>query len=148
MQPQAIVTADLGGVAGNLVRLRPLPPQTAVEPGEMFGQALHRWRTSRRLSLRALAQQAHYSSSYLHDLERGKKPGNVDLARQLDEALQTGGELERLAPGPAEQAPMKPPPRIRPATGRDGWMVLQIGDAVLVLEPSEVAALREQLAES
>ncbi|EXG80033.1 helix-turn-helix domain-containing protein [Cryptosporangium arvum] len=126
-----------------VVRLR-----QAADPAETFGQALARWRQSRGLSLRRFADLVHYSSSYLHELERGRKTGSLALARKLDDALDAGGELVALAP--EQKPPMLPAalsgrPTVRPVAGRDGWMVLQVGDAVLVLEPAEVDALREQL---
>lgn len=58
-----------------------------------FGSRLGALRRERGLSLRALATRIHYSGSYLHDIEHGRKPPTPDLAAALDEALDAHGSL-------------------------------------------------------
>jgi transcriptional regulator with XRE-family HTH domain len=49
--------------------------------------------TESGLSLRDLGARAHYSKSYLHDLERGHKAPTTEVARRLDDALAVDGRL-------------------------------------------------------
>ncbi|MBT8227169.1 MAG: helix-turn-helix transcriptional regulator [Dactylosporangium sp.] len=61
--------------------------------GETFGQALRRLRQERGLSLRSLQAIARYDFTYLGQVERGEKPGSLELATTCDRALGLGGEL-------------------------------------------------------
>jgi transcriptional regulator with XRE-family HTH domain len=61
--------------------------------GETFGQALRRLRQERGLSLRKLQILARYDFTYLGQVERGEKPGSLDLAITCDRALGLAGEL-------------------------------------------------------
>ena len=45
------------------------------------------WREKRRLSQRALAEQAGVSASYLAEIETGKKPGSAEALRKLSRVL-------------------------------------------------------------
>ena len=45
------------------------------------------WREKRGLSQRELAEQAGVSSSYLAEIETGKKPGSAEALRKLSRAL-------------------------------------------------------------
>ncbi|MET8152648.1 helix-turn-helix domain-containing protein [Actinoplanes sp. NPDC049668] len=61
---------------------------------ETFGQACRRLRGE--LALREVARLAHLDPGHLSRVERGTRPPNADLARALDQALDTGGELAAL----------------------------------------------------
>lgn len=61
---------------------------------ETFGQAVRRLRGE--LALREVARLAHLDPGHLSRVERGKRPPNADLARALDQALGTGGELAQI----------------------------------------------------
>jgi WD40 repeat protein/transcriptional regulator with XRE-family HTH domain len=63
----------------------------------VFGREVRRLRTVRGISLAGLARITHYSKGYLSKIETGGKPAGADLARRLDEALEAGGQLIRLA---------------------------------------------------
>ncbi|MER7244448.1 helix-turn-helix transcriptional regulator [Kribbella sp. NPDC000426] len=77
--------------------------------GETFGAGLRFWRTKRELSLRGLANLAHYSKSQISDLERGVRAPRPDMADHLDRVLEAEGELralsELLAP-PSNEPPL------------------------------------------
>ncbi|MDG4832379.1 helix-turn-helix transcriptional regulator [Solwaraspora sp. WMMD1047] len=64
-----------------------------------FHTRLRELRAARGISLRALAKQAFYTKSYLHELETGAKAPSARAARQIDNALGAGGELAALATG-------------------------------------------------
>ncbi|WP_166678314.1 helix-turn-helix domain-containing protein [Kribbella kalugense] len=70
-----------------------------------FGQMLRQRRQAAGLSLRQLAARVGYDHSYLSQVERGQRPGSVDLARLCDRELGTGDQLtvtfERRDPEPA-----------------------------------------------
>ena len=59
-----------------------------------FGEALRQLRTRRGLSLAELSRLTHYSKGYLSNIENGRKPPTVDMARRLDHVL--GGSLGDL----------------------------------------------------
>ena len=61
--------------------------------GETFGQALRRLRQEHGLSLRRLQALARYDFTYLGQVERGEKPGSIELAITCDRALGLAGEL-------------------------------------------------------
>jgi transcriptional regulator with XRE-family HTH domain len=63
----------------------------------LFGPELRRRRQEAGLSLARLAEQVHYSKSYLSKVETGQKPAGAALARRCDAALNAGGELSALA---------------------------------------------------
>ncbi len=52
------------------------------------------------MSLGKLSALAFYSKGYLSKVENGEKPLTLELARSCDQALGTGGTLERLVPVP------------------------------------------------
>lgn len=58
-----------------------------------FGSTLRRLREERSLSLRELGRLAHRSKSHLHEVETGRKSPTSELARQLDDLLDGGGQL-------------------------------------------------------
>jgi transcriptional regulator with XRE-family HTH domain len=47
-------------------------------------------------ALRGLAAKTHYAKSYLHDLETGRKTPTAEVARRLDEVLETGEVLTKM----------------------------------------------------
>ncbi|MBN1171614.1 MAG: helix-turn-helix domain-containing protein [Micromonosporaceae bacterium] len=67
-----------------------------------FGGMLRQLREQRGLSLRALANRIHYSHAYVWDIETGRKAPTPDLARRLDDALDTDGALTQLLPTPTD----------------------------------------------
>lgn len=60
-----------------------------------IGETIRRLRGS--LSLRGLAERAHINAGHLSKLENGKRRLTPEFATVLDEALDSGGELARLA---------------------------------------------------
>jgi transcriptional regulator with XRE-family HTH domain len=74
----------------------------AVADSESFGEALHRLRTQRGLSLRGLARLAPLDFGYLSKIENGHRRVTLAVARAVDIALEAGGAL--LAIARAEQA--------------------------------------------
>ncbi|MDI6410365.1 helix-turn-helix domain-containing protein [Streptomyces albus] len=63
-----------------------------------FGKALRRLRGNR--SVRDVAHLANCGKSYVSDLETGRRSPTPAIAEALDEALDAGGELKRLAAAP------------------------------------------------
>lgn len=61
---------------------------------ETFGHALNRLRGEH--SWREVARQANINPGHLSRVVRGVRPANADLARALDRALNTGGQLADL----------------------------------------------------
>ena len=77
---------------------------------ETFGAGLQYWRGRRGLSLRGLAELAHYSKSQLSDLERGARHVREDVADHLDNVLGAEGALRALIdPG---SSPSSEPPTL------------------------------------
>ncbi|WP_432940139.1 helix-turn-helix domain-containing protein [Kribbella sp. CA-253562] len=64
--------------------------EAALEP---FGVQLRRCRQAAALSLRQLATRVGYDHSYLSQVERGRRPGSLHLARLCDRELGTTGTL-------------------------------------------------------
>lgn len=64
---------------------------------ETFGQRLNRLRGEQ--SLREVARRANVDAGHLSRVARDLRPGNADLARALDRALDTGGQLAALIAG-------------------------------------------------
>jgi WD40 repeat protein/transcriptional regulator with XRE-family HTH domain len=62
------------------------------------GVELRRLRTDQGMSLSELGRQVHYSTGYLSKIETGKKRITLEVARLVDEALETGGVLTALLP--------------------------------------------------
>jgi len=62
--------------------------------GEMFGEALKRWREKRSLTQEALAHEAGITTSYASQVERGRKVPSLTVILKLCRALDcTPGEL-------------------------------------------------------
>src|SRR4051812_18476978 len=64
-----------------------------TDPSSRFAAELHRLRTERGLSYRALGERANQGKSYIEDLEKGRKPPNPAVAANLDKALSARGGL-------------------------------------------------------
>src|SRR5947199_2167582 len=79
------------------VRIRPGVPSRSLAMTETFGQALHRWRSRRRLSLRVLARAVPCSHGHPWDIEQGSRQVTPTVAAKLDAALQAGGALIAIA---------------------------------------------------
>ncbi|GHC39420.1 hypothetical protein GCM10010507_11510 [Streptomyces cinnamoneus] len=74
--------------------------ETPSSGSERAGEELRRLRRGRGMSLAELSRLAFYSKGYLSKVENGEKPLTLELARSCDQALDTGGELERLVSVP------------------------------------------------
>ena len=68
------------------------PPSSAAA---LWGKELQAWRSKRRLSQAALAARIFCNQSLISELEAGKALATRQRARELDEALNTTGVLER-----------------------------------------------------
>jgi transcriptional regulator with XRE-family HTH domain len=64
-----------------------------------FAETLRRLRAERCLTVRELGRRAVYGKSYVHDLETGRKPPTLDVARRLDDALSADGALAAMVHG-------------------------------------------------
>ncbi|MGH3801114.1 MAG: helix-turn-helix domain-containing protein, partial [Pseudonocardiaceae bacterium] len=83
---------------------------------QKVGAELRRLRVDQGMSLSELARQVHYSTGYLSKIETGKKRITLEVARLVDEALETGGVLAALLPSPASLQPADDEPD---STGTD-----------------------------
>jgi DNA-binding XRE family transcriptional regulator len=112
------------------------------------------WRAKRGLSQRALAAQAKIGSSYLAEIESGRKPGSNDAVRRLAAAL--GASFEDLDPRQSRmRQPYRGPVVLRlssvsagvGAGGRGAWapdMPLPTLDAALDFVRDEWPSLRSR----
>lgn len=66
------------------------------EAGHRFGRVLHRQRRMSGMTQDRLSRALGISSSYLSNIERGRKPPTGQLLAAMDSALDTGGKLARL----------------------------------------------------
>jgi transcriptional regulator with XRE-family HTH domain len=66
------------------------------EAGQRFGRVLHRQRRMTGMTQERLSRTLGISSSYLSNIERGRKPPTGQLLAAMDHALETGGKLTRL----------------------------------------------------
>jgi transcriptional regulator with XRE-family HTH domain len=96
----------------------------------LFGPELRRRRLDAGLSLAQLAEQIHYSKSYLSKVETGLKPPGASLARQCDAALGANGALSALV-GRAELAQ---PVALDRADG-EVWVMSVAADGTGVFQP-------------
>jgi hypothetical protein len=64
-----------------------------------WGVALRAARTAQGVSLRGLQSLVAYDFTYLGQVERGEKPGSLELAARCDTALEAGGTLLAAFPG-------------------------------------------------
>lgn len=67
--------------------------------GTDWGVALRAARTAHGVSLRGLQTLVAYDFTYLGQVERGEKPGSLELATRCDTALEAGGALLAAFPG-------------------------------------------------
>ncbi|MGH3933332.1 MAG: helix-turn-helix domain-containing protein, partial [Pseudonocardiaceae bacterium] len=75
---------------------RELTPQESAL--HFFGAELRHWRTVRELSQTALGLLTHDSGALISKIEKGERFPTLAFAQRMDEALVTGGVLERLWP--------------------------------------------------
>ncbi|WP_326552583.1 UTRA domain-containing protein [Micromonospora sp. NBC_01813] len=69
-----------------------------------FVRLMRRLRQEHGMSFRDLAKKAYFSRSYLCEVENGKKPPSLHLAKALDVCLNAEGQLTRLVTaGPDDQ---------------------------------------------
>lgn len=90
--------ADIAAIKSHVVEKDFLPFEMAERI--LDGMAPVRvWRQHRGLTARALAAKAGLSTSYLSEIETGKKPGSVKALHALATALEV--DLDDLVPDPA-----------------------------------------------
>ncbi|ADD42518.1 helix-turn-helix domain-containing protein [Stackebrandtia nassauensis] len=89
-----------------------------------FGKRLKYWRLTRQLTQAELARDLNLDGSYVSKLESSRRRPSLDIARQCDDLLDTGGELADLLtlvatdPGPPVATVGAPLPTISPTTAR------------------------------
>jgi hypothetical protein len=106
-----------------------------------FDSELRRLRGQRGLSLKKFAKVVNYDPGYLCKVENGLKPPTEALAKVCDAALETGGQLARLAAEHAEtrERRLKGPPESTTAL-RQGGMLPVVVDGRLVFVPFDFSA--------
>lgn len=99
-RPQSALTAPeaVVAMAGHPKTLTP-----EVSPRHRFGAELRRWRELRCLSQRRLAELVLHSEETVAKVERAERWPSRSLATGCDDALHTGGVLQRLWPAVEEQ---------------------------------------------
>ncbi|MCW2901299.1 MAG: transcriptional regulator, family [Streptosporangiaceae bacterium] len=65
-------------------------------PQAIWGRELRHYRLAAGLTQTHLSDRVHFSESLISGIETGQLPASADFARACDEALVTGGALERL----------------------------------------------------
>ena len=83
-------------------------PRSAGSGDAPFGRRLRQLRESRGLSTRGLAELAHYSKSYVNDLERGARAPTEAAALRLDDKLGARGDLAGRAGFGGPAPPSRP----------------------------------------
>ncbi|MCP2294000.1 Helix-turn-helix domain-containing protein [Nocardia amikacinitolerans] len=63
---------------------------------QFFGAELRHWRLLRKMSLNRLGAVSHDSGSLICKIEKAQRRPTRDFAQRMDEALETGGVLERM----------------------------------------------------
>ncbi|WP_054816242.1 helix-turn-helix domain-containing protein [Nocardia arizonensis] len=63
---------------------------------QFFGAELRHWRLLRKMSLSQLGAVSHDSGSLIGKIEKAQRRPGRDFAQRMDEALETGGVLERM----------------------------------------------------
>jgi transcriptional regulator with XRE-family HTH domain len=104
-----------------------------------FGRRLAELRTERGLSLRKLGDHAHYSSTFLWELENGRKTPAPETAAALDRVLRAGGELVSAASMGDVADPPLPAPISRWRTAQSaeaGWGDMLRHTALLAPPPA------------
>lgn len=77
----------------------PQPPKSldpARSPQHWFGAHLRHWRILRGLTQRAVGMSVHVSGNLIGKIEKGERACTIELARDLDRVLETGGILAYL----------------------------------------------------
>ncbi|MCC3332780.1 helix-turn-helix domain-containing protein [Nocardia abscessus] len=72
---------------------------------QFFGAELRHWRLLRKMSLNRLGAVSHDSGSLICKIEKAQRRPTRDFAQRMDEALETGGVLERMWADMNAQAP-------------------------------------------
>ncbi|MFI7626639.1 helix-turn-helix domain-containing protein [Microbispora rosea] len=65
-------------------------------PQAIWGRELRHYRQAAGLTQTQLAQKVHFSESLISGIETGQLPASPEFAQCCDEALSTGGALQRL----------------------------------------------------
>src|SRR6266540_3580684 len=65
---------------------------------QFFGAELRHWRTLRGLSQQQLGLRTHDSGALIGKIEKAQRRPTLAFVRRMDEALSTGGTLERMWP--------------------------------------------------
>ncbi len=100
-----VATAENAADLADIAAIKALSSEKDFLPFEMAERILDGmapvrvWRQHRRLTARALAARAGISTSYLSEIETGKKPGSVKALRALATALEV--DLADLVADPA-----------------------------------------------
>ncbi|MDT3397467.1 helix-turn-helix transcriptional regulator [Streptomyces sp. B1866] len=68
--------------------------QTSIQ--RVLAKEVGRWRSRQGLSIRELAEKAHFKHSYVGRVERGEQMPSEKLAECLDVALETGGTFSDI----------------------------------------------------
>jgi len=80
-----------------------------------FGHELRRLLATQEISLREAARRVPCNSGHLSKLASGKKGPSPEIAQRLDDVLDAGGDLARLAPaGPSHAAELATPGQLVP----------------------------------
>jgi transcriptional regulator with XRE-family HTH domain len=77
-------------------RLRELDPGASI--ASYFGSELRYYRTAAGYSQEHLGSLINYTGALVCMVETGKRPPSLDFTKRCDEALNTGGALERIWP--------------------------------------------------
>ncbi|MGH3925658.1 MAG: helix-turn-helix domain-containing protein, partial [Pseudonocardiaceae bacterium] len=75
---------------------RELTPQESAL--HFFGAELRHWRLVRELSQAGLGLCTHDSGALISKIEKGERFPTLEFTRRMDQALATGGVLQRLWP--------------------------------------------------
>src|SRR6266496_850736 len=80
-----------------------------------FGHELRRLLATQEISLREAARRVPCNSGHLSKLASGKRGPSPEIAQRLDDVLDAGGDLARLAPaGPSHAAELATPGQLVP----------------------------------
>src|SRR5207244_112897 len=83
--------------------VRNTPPHDRRMAMNDFGPELQRLMQARRLGVRELARQAHYTAGNISNLCNGKKRPSPETAERLDRILRADGRLASLGKGGASR---------------------------------------------
>ncbi|MGH3933346.1 MAG: helix-turn-helix domain-containing protein, partial [Pseudonocardiaceae bacterium] len=91
---------------------RELTPQESTL--HFFGAELRHWRTVRELSQAKLGRRTHDSGALISKIEKAERYPSLAFARRMDQALATGGALERLWPQVSHERAIRTAPASTP----------------------------------